>query len=212
MFEFLARFRPQSLARSQVRRNRLLGVERLETRDCPAAPAFVSLSATQIGASIVVSGNVSDENPISVRIDVSGAGTGTTYADGQGNFQVILTGSASSIHAVALDDESLTAVRDQTVYVPYENQKPIITDLAYRYDATGHLIVTGRVIDEAPVGLTVRFKLNGEEFGGNTTITQETGEFTLDLGTFGVWGNLTCTVTDLAGMTSDTAKLYIDPR
>src|SRR5262245_60703325 len=82
---FKKRTRPFTrAARSRVR----LAFERLETRDCPAAPIISSFTAIPLATPhrIQVQGTVVDENPSGCQLCLSGAAYGTIYPDSTGHF------------------------------------------------------------------------------------------------------------------------------
>src|SRR5579859_1289919 len=94
--------RPSST--SQRRRPRLM-VERLETRDCPAAPVIGSLTATPItGTTVQLSGYVQDANPATTHISFTGVMSGTVTANTYGYFSYQAQASGlGAVSAVATD-------------------------------------------------------------------------------------------------------------
>jgi hypothetical protein len=86
-----------------------LGVEALETRDCPAAPAITSFSAAVLDhCRVQLTGTVADENPATATVHFSGAVSDTATPDANGHFSVVVDAAyLGAIDAVAEDDEGM---------------------------------------------------------------------------------------------------------
>lgn len=102
-----------------------LGCERLERRDCPAAPTVLWMSVTRLeGHDVRVAGQVGDESPAACNLQLSGAATGRIAVNPDGTFSTNLTPNGfGQISARAFDvDGNLSAPRMQD----YQNVAPIV--------------------------------------------------------------------------------------
>jgi hypothetical protein len=180
-------------------------LERLETRDCPAAgPAILSLSATVLANQTVqLSGVVSDPNPAPVQINFSGVLSGSTTASSNGAFSYQATGtSLGTVSATATDGQNQAS---GTVQVQVSTPAPTITGLSITYGAKKIVTVSGTVTDVDSGGLAVTF--SGVVVGSATTAAN--GSFTLMATATGL-GNITMSVTDLWSQTG-TAQVAVAP-
>src|SRR5262249_17642102 len=100
------RFRKRPCRPAPGRQSRLQ-VEQLEDRFCPAAPTLSALTATQIGSSLVVTGQVSDESPATVRVDLGSAVTASVTPKCNGYFSYIQDNfsGGSTVTIQAFDNE-----------------------------------------------------------------------------------------------------------
>jgi hypothetical protein len=155
-------------ARSPVRNRATLSLERLETRDCPAAPVIMSFGATIMsGNYVTLLGTVLDEHPSSVRITFSGAARGWTMANSYGGFAYQTTASAlGTIFADAVDAECLAS---EQVSTTLNSDRPVIEEFTATDLGDGDYWFQGRVVDEEPIGMTV--VLTGLEAFGPDGIT-----------------------------------------
>jgi hypothetical protein len=106
------------------------------------------------------------------------------------------------------------AADDQYFYLtPAPNEAPDIVDFTAREVGTGLFLVSGRVIDESPGGLTVT--LDGDTAAsGTTTTTLEDGTFSVlvRLPTDGTGaGYITATTVDNRGLVSDEVSAFVNP-
>src|SRR5262245_63327685 len=88
-----------------------LRLERLETRDLPAAPVISSFTAvpTNSGTQVLLSGHVNDEHPSGIMVNFGGAAMAMTMTDANGNFSVYtVCASLGTVTATAQDAEMLT--------------------------------------------------------------------------------------------------------
>ena len=94
-----------------------------------------------------------------------------------------------------------------------KNQRPAIVDFECKEVGNGLYVITGRVVDESPGGLTVT--LGGStSAAGRTIVTQSDGTFrlTIQLKTDGTdAGFITATAVDRAGLVSDPVSRWVDP-
>jgi hypothetical protein len=93
------------------------------------------------------------------------------------------------------------------------NAAPAIVDFRAQESGNGLFLITGRVVDESPGGLTVTFG-GGTSAAGRTTTTLADGTFSIVVqlrldGTDS--GYLTATVTDAQGLVSEPVQVYLDP-
>jgi hypothetical protein len=94
------------------------------------------------------------------------------------------------------------------------NMPPVIVDFTVVRLDTGEYEFTGRVIDEAPGGLTVTFG-GVPSAAGRTATTASDGTFTLTLAlqTDGTdMGTVTAVTRDAVGLWSNVAGVWVDPR
>jgi hypothetical protein len=93
------------------------------------------------------------------------------------------------------------------------NNTPLIVEFTAQESGNGLFLVTGRVLDETPAGLTVTFG-GGTSAAGLTVTTQADGTFSIAIqlrldGTDS--GFLTATVTDQQGLVSDPVQVFLNP-
>src|SRR5262245_25915281 len=132
-----------------------LSVERLEGRDCPAAPVITSFSAAvQSGHTVALTGTIADENPAGVKINFSGVATGSVTANAQGQFSLTTQASTlGAINARAIDTEMLwSAIRSTSI----TSNAPSLT-INLTPGANHQVTVSGQVMDESPGGVPVAF-------------------------------------------------------
>lgn len=180
----------------------LLRLERLETRDLPAAPAISSFTAvpTNSGTQVLLSGHVNDEHPAGITVNFNGAAMGMTTTNANGDFSVYATSaSLGTVTATAQDNEMLTG----TATAAISSQVPSIT-LSISYGAGKSVTFSGTVTDEAPAGRTVTFS---GHFIGNTSVNSD-GTFSITT-TSASLGDVSATVTDAWGQQSNTAKVTV---
>jgi hypothetical protein len=112
---------------------------------------------------------------------------------------------------------SISAVGDPTSWDQVSrvsNCPPEIVDFAAAPAENGCFLISGRVIDEHPAGLTVSFGGDVATLYGQTTMTDENGCFSVLVylnpnGTDTGW--LTAVTQDDAGQSSNVAKVYVNP-
>jgi hypothetical protein len=93
------------------------------------------------------------------------------------------------------------------------NQKPQIVNFNCEEDGNGVFIITGKVIDQNPAGLTVTLG-GGTSAAGTTIITASDGSFykIVELRTDGTdSGTITATVVDGQGLVSDEVSQIVNP-
>jgi hypothetical protein len=181
----------------------LLAVERLETRYCPA-PVITSLTATVEpggGRSVTLTGSVTDDNPQTVVIDISGVMSGSTNPDANGNFSYTANASAlGTVSAVATDSQQL---QSNTAQAQVAAAKPSLT-LHYTIATQKYIVLVGTVTAGTAGGLNVTF--TGVVSGG--TVTKADGTFnTTQIAC--CLGQIQATVTDVWGQVSDPASVTV---
>ncbi len=201
MFGLLTRSRPPA------NRGARFCLERLEARDCLAAPS-ITLSVTYLsGKNIVLSGQVTDEHPSGLTVTFSGKAEGTTTTTASGMFSVMTTATGlGTVSAVTVDSESLSS---NTAQVTLCSNAPTIVEFSATY-LTGTLwSFSGRVSDESPPGLTVQ--LGGlTSLAGKTATVGADGRFSLTVALqVGESGLATALTTDWWGLESEMATAYV---
>jgi hypothetical protein len=189
--------RPVNLWRTQVQ------VERLETRDCPAAPVITAFSAVplNVGNQVDLSGSVTDANPASVALDFSGVTSGTTTANANGHFDFVAKARAlGTVSAVAQDGQNLTS---NTATATFSVPVPGLT-LAVTYGCQRTVTLSGKVTAPSAGSLTVTFA--GVVTGWVTTNTD--GTFTWKTQASAL-GKVQATTKDVWGQTSSAAQVTV---
>jgi hypothetical protein len=186
-----------------------LGLQRLESRDCPSTPDLrIATNGSSItfdysqgpSQSVFIEGSVSDDNPANLRVTLSGVVQGDTYTDGDGNFSITLTASGlGTIYAQTIDRDGEESNVDQVELV---NNAPSIS-FDVRMGLSGWYI-DGSVNDEYASGLTVTFSSSIPGLDGQSVTVGSGDTFGYSLGSSNVSGNISATVTDWWGE-SDTA-------
>src|SRR6266851_6738847 len=146
----------QSLRQPGLSRRRArLGVEQLETRDCPSGLSFMNfgVSVLNVGKQVELRGMVSDSNPASVQVNFTGVAVGSVYADATGYFDVKTTASGlGMVNASAIDGGGNVAGASSQV----TDVAPSLM-LYLTYGANRQVTVSGRVSDAQPGGMIVYF-------------------------------------------------------
>lgn len=186
-----------------LRRARL-NLESLEDRYTPAAPIIGSLSAVHIGSSLVISGQLADESPGNVQVNLGGAVSAQVQARSNGSFEYICAWpGGTQITAQATDTESLISQQKQAMIANPPDANPYLT-LSVAYGDEKQITLSGKVIDEAPGGRTVTF--NGAATGTTTTDANGNFSITLTATTLGTVGAYTM---DPAGHPSNSATVTL---
>jgi hypothetical protein len=110
--------------KDRLRGNRVrLGLDSLETRDCPAAPVIASATSQYTAdGHVQISGLVQDDHPTTMTINSSGAATGSTTSGSDGHFNVTLPATIGmAVTLSATDDQNATAVLTTTVGSAVQN-------------------------------------------------------------------------------------------
>ena len=200
MFALLTR---PGRSRRATRRSRVrLTFDRLEARDCPAAPVISNFLATPLtGHSVRLTGMVRDANPASVSISFSGVLSGGTTATAGGNFSFTAKPTAlGTVTAVGTDGQGLQSA---SVSTQVSSPAPTLT-LHLSYLSKNNIYLTGKVSAPSPAGLTVT--ITGVASG--TVTTDASGNYAICLPASGV-GKVSATVTDVWGQVSAAASATV---
>lgn len=109
--------------------------------------------------------------------------------------------SAVDVDTLSPDDEPLG---DPPSPPPSSNKPPKVVNFSGRRDSPGVWVLSGKVEDEKPAGLTVRFGgLNAAK--GYTAITDANGNFTITIDIGNVTGEVWARTTDAEGLESNYA-------
>jgi hypothetical protein len=184
--------RPARRTRGPRRQPRalLFGVQQLETRDCPSAPAtgvpssgagnhppsVSSFSVSQAGHhDVQLTGSVSDDGAVSgLTVSFSGVVSGSTSTDEDGDFSVVLTASAlGTITATVTDDGGLGS---DPCSADLTNVAPSIS-VSARQVTGGCWIIEGSVSDEWAYGLTVTLSSSNRLIDGVSVEVGSNGGF-----------------------------------
>ena len=192
-----------------------LRLESLEDR--VVANAAPSISGFSIvchlpNRQVVVSGQVQDDNGVDgLTVTLSGVASGQTQTDGEGNFQATLTCSQlGQILATAVD---ANGVGSAVAAVTVSNTAPSITDFSGS-EGPGHLwTFSGRVVDEAPAGLTVVFTSSMPSLQQASCTVQADGSFSFSvlLCDPNDHGTVEASVTDWWGARSESVFWLVEP-
>jgi len=205
-------------------------LENLETRFCPAGSVINPLAITSLsvvntsGHTVQVTGNVEDaaQSP-AMSVILTGAVNATVSVQGTGSHSGIASdGSAVTYFTGSFNLTTTTAVLGELDAVAKDNYKnasdmatatltsnaPVIQDFAVVH--IGNVwTFTGKVIDEAPGGLTVTFS-GAAALNNRTTITDANGFFsvTYTLSTPNTW-LASAVTTDVWGQPSNEVSYSI---
>jgi len=173
--------------------------ERLERRECPAAPTLNGLSAvTSTGTQVTLQGYVSDESPQTSTVAFSGVLSGSATPNAYGWFSAVLNGSILGVvNAIATDNQALSSA---TASVTLTSQVPTVSVGATQNAADRYVTVQGNVTDETLGGRTVT--LSGVVSG--TAVTDAQGHYSVTLQASGL-GTINATVADPWGQVSNQA-------
>jgi hypothetical protein len=178
-------------------------VERLETRDCPAAPVITTFSAVPLnsGRQVDLSGTVMDKNPSGVCITFSGVALGKTTTDATGHFDLVTQASSlGTVSAVGRDQKNLCS---PTATATFTSAAPSLT-LSIAYGSGRTVTLSGKVTDAAAGGLTVSF--TGQVSGSATTNADGTYSFTAQAAAL---GTVQASTADAWGQASNTAQVTL---
>jgi hypothetical protein len=185
-----------------------LGVEQLESRDCPSGPSVsfmnFGVSVLNIGKQVELRGAISDPNPSSVQVNFSGVAMGSVYADANGYFDLKTTASGlGMVNVSAIDSNGSVASTAGQV----SDTAPSIMLSISSYGPNRQVTLTGRVIDAQAGGLTVSFS----GVVNDSVVTNADGTFSKTV-TPTALGKVSATTQDVWGLTSATAQVNVaDP-
>jgi large repetitive protein len=165
-----------------------------------SSPQIILEAEVLSGHEVVLSGSVQDANPAGVTVTFSGAATGSTTTDANGNFSFTTSAaSLGTVYAVGIDQsQQSTNTAAATIGVA----APALT-LAITSTSQDTVTLTGKLTDIDMAGQTV--SITGAETG--SVVTDANGNFTItaDASTIGaievsadeLWGDATTAVVNL---------------
>ncbi len=145
-----------------------------ETTIAVTAPS-VSLSlAYGTRNNVTVSGTVTGLDVASRNVTIAGVSSGTAVTDDSGNFSLTTTASAvGNITATTVDPWWQSS---NTATVTVSSNAPVIEDFGAIHGFGNIWIFRGRVVDESPAGLTIRFG-GLSSLSGRTVTVDDDGTF-----------------------------------
>lgn len=204
MFRLLSpsRHRPFPAARARSVR---LGLEALETRDCPSTLSMGVTYGNQ--NSITLAGQLTNTpTPAGQTVVFNGQAAGSTTTDANGNYSItLLANGVGNVYAGTRDGQSNVA------QVTLTDAAPEIDDFAATPESKNLWVFTGHVTDRTAAGLVVHFG-GLASLNGLTATTDSNGDFSLtvqlngtqsDNGNAGVW------TTDWYNITSQPATYRV---
>jgi hypothetical protein len=176
-----------------------------------APPISLTLNAAY-GANhaVTLSGHVNDLLPAGLTVTFSGAITGSTVTDSNGDFSVTLT-------AALLGTVTATVTGSQPGSTGYaslvlSNVAPTIVNFTATQDSATCWTLSGQVTDEYAAGLVITFSSAIAPLNGQTVVVGDDGWFTLSFNTQGMDYSGTVTVQVLAdwwGLASNLEDAYV---
>ena len=164
-----------------------------------------SITAVQVaGQKFRIYGTVTDDNPGSCSVTLTGAATGAAPCDASGNFDATFdVATPGTATAVANDGQ----VSSAGVNVTLANNAPGTTCKAVV--GTGNILtISGKVTDEVPAGLTVILS-GSRAVNGLSAIVLANGTWSTSTSIPpGSHGTVTATVTDWYGLTGSGSSSY----
>jgi hypothetical protein len=193
------RKRPKPIIRRSVR----LGLEALETRDCPS-PIITSFSATPTNApdthNVELKGTVSDVNPSSVVIQFTQSVTGTAAVNSSGVFDVILSANClGQVTAVGTGTDGSSAA----AYATLASTAPVLTSFTVIQGPAGSWTFEGHVNVPEPVGTVVTFS-GCAQVAGRVASVDANGNFCVTYILGPLYGGVSAKATDVWGQISNT--------
>ncbi len=170
-------------------------------------PPFMTMSVIYGSQrTVTLQGTVYDQNPNAIPVAVSGVVTSqTVYTDSQGHFSLTtIASNLGNVYAYATDFGGL---QSNVASVTLTSNAPQITNMLVTSAGQNTYVLTGRVIDESPGGLT--FTLGGEvnAFRGQVVTVASDGTFSVTVTITDPLdqGQISAQVTDWWGLTSNVA-------
>lgn len=184
-------------------------LEMLESRFCPSAPNIGYLHSTAGPTSFLLSGQVTDEQPGGLTVQITGVYTGSVQTNADGSFSVAIQPSQlGSIFATVTDAEGLSSTSMEDVLTSFV---PTISNFSARRLYGNCWTFSGTVSDECAEGLIVHFG-GLPSLEGKTAVVGADGTFslTIDLQP-GEEGTATAQTTDWWGQDSNEAWCLVHP-
>jgi len=183
-----------------------LGMDTASADIVASRPDVSALSITYVDQDTVsVTGTLTSMDPGGKTIGFSGVGSGSAITDSSGNFSFITdTTGLGMISAVATDEWGQSS-DSETAYVA--DNAPQIVEFECHLAVANTWVFTGRVIDEFPEGMTLRF---GGLLEGLTTVVAADGTFTFTyIFASGASGTVTAITTDWWGHDSNLVSDFV---
>jgi hypothetical protein len=153
------------------------------------------------GQQVELTGQLLDANPAGATVTFSGAATGSTTTDANGNFSFIAdSASLGTVYASAVDQAQQTT---NLAHATIADSGPIITFTVSSMSQTS-VTITGSVTDVDKQGISVQ----ASGFASGSTLTDANGNFTFT-SALGAGGAVLVSATDLWGA-SDTLGVRFD--
>jgi hypothetical protein len=183
-----------------VSRTTRLSVEALEDRCCPSASSITLNAVVQASHMVSLTGSVMGDRIAGVNVMFSGAVTGSTTTDSNGNYGYTTSSALlGSVSAVCMElSNSTTDIAQATISVAAPSVTFSIASLS-----ASSVTLTGKLTDIDPVGRSI--VIGGDAFA--TTVTDSNGNFTLTTPLMGHMGTITASTTDLWGQASNSAQM-----
>jgi hypothetical protein len=203
MFGLLTR--PRGYTRARSPRPVRLGLERLETRDCPSTlTAQVTYGA---GRSITIAGHLSDTStPANQTVTITGKATGTITTNASGDYSKTLT-------ATGLGDVYAKTSDSNVVDIVLTDTAPRITQFQAVEGPGDVWVLSGKVsYAYSTQGLVVNFGGQPICLTGKTATVDSNGNFIVSVTLSGLNcdnGTATAQITDAWGLRSNTASIEI---
>lgn len=189
-------------------RRRKLTVNRLEGRDCPAAPV-IDMTVTSLGGNAVeIRGTVLDESPQECLVNLGGVTTPISLVDADGTFEITTTVPGGDVvTAFAVDSGGQSS---QVALRAVSNVAPSIVDFDVVNEG-GCITVSGRVVDENPDLCLVTLTSSVAVFNNVTLTPAQGGYFSYSATPSGQnkTGSLRVVATDPLGLTSTPIDTWI---
>jgi hypothetical protein len=204
MFRLLSPSRRRPVAAPGDRPVRL-GLEALETRDCPST---LSMGVTYDNQNwITLSGQLTNTPmPGSMTVGIYGQASGSTTTDVNGNYSITLPASGvGNVYARTADGQSNVA------QVTLTDDAPVIDNFQAIPDGGNFWTFSGHVTDQTAAGLVVNFG-GLASLNGKTATTDNSGNFSLYVqlnGTPSDNGNAGAWTTDWYNMPSQPAMCSV---
>jgi hypothetical protein len=159
---------------------------------------------------VLLTGQVTDESPASVTITFGGVMAGMTTPDATGAYSYMAEASGlGTVTAVATDNEQLSS---EVASGLVSSNAPSFIEFGAAEGPNRYWTFTGRVSDESPAGLIVRFGGGMPSLEGKTAEVQADGTFTLVVQlNEGEWGVVTADLIDWWGLEASQASYFVSP-
>src|SRR5262245_46005439 len=166
---------------------------------------YITITGISYGheRSINISGEVIALNPAGLPVQISGAASGTTTTDANGNFNITLTASGLGTVSAQTVANGLTS---NVVTEAFSASPPVIDQLGYVEGPGNSFVIRGHVSCADPEGLIVSFGGQVAAVEGLTAVVGPDGWFEIEVTiTPGDNGTISAQTTDWWGQESNVA-------